>query len=714
MKRLFKILLGLVGAIVLLLVLAGLLLPLIYDKEDLKAAIAKEVHKQTGRELRIEGALDFSVFPWLAVEVSDLSLGNAPGFGEEPQAKIASARAGVALLPLLQKQISIDEVTLDGLQLALTVNQQGQNNWDDLAAGEASAEAPAAEPGMFSNKRVAGLNIRNATIEFTDRKSGSHYRLGGFSLQTGALGEDKPVALELKALIEDVTAGASADVELTTTAAINLDTEQYSLSDFDLALALEAEGQQHPIRILAPQLELDLAAQTMQLETFTLELADLRAGGALSATKILDGPAFDGTLDIAEFSPLKLMQTLQMDVPETADPAVLKRAVIQTRFAGNSTQLTLDDFTLELDQSRLAGKLSVRNFDRPDIGFTLAVDQIDVDRYMAPASGESAGAAEDVSMPREELQGQEIQGQLKVGNLRMAGLEFSDADVGIVINNGKLRLHPLTAGFYGGRYSGDVALDGSGNVPVVSLDEKIDSITFQRLVADLVENESLSGTAEGFARLTGRGATSSEVLGSLQGDLGLTLDEGALEGINIWYEIRRGMALYKGLPPPEPEPNRTVFSRMNMAGTVKDGVVTTNELIGELPFLRMRGDGTIDLGQSQVDLGLVAEISNSPELAKDPLASGLGGKKLPFKITGPLDAPALAVDWEALLKGEATDLLLDKLGLGAKQTQPEATEGEQEQPAAEDQLQETAKGALFDLLRKKDKDKDKDKDGDSG
>ena len=129
---------------------------------------------------------------------------------------------------------------------------------------------------------------------------------------------------------------------------------------------------------------------------------------------------------------------------------------------------------------------------------------------------------------------------------------------------------------------------------------------FQQLVADLVDNESLSGTALGHVRLTGRGASSNEVLRSLGGDLGLTLTDGALEGINIWYEIRRGLALYKGLAPPPAEPNRTVFSRMQLAASVADGVVTTRELVGELPFLTVNGNGAIDLGQSSVDLGLVA------------------------------------------------------------------------------------------------------------
>ena len=51
MKGIFKILLGLVGTVIVLLLLAAVLLPLIYDEENLKQAIAAETRRQTGRDL---------------------------------------------------------------------------------------------------------------------------------------------------------------------------------------------------------------------------------------------------------------------------------------------------------------------------------------------------------------------------------------------------------------------------------------------------------------------------------------------------------------------------------------------------------------------------------------------------------------------------------------------------------------------------------------
>lgn len=274
------------------------------------------------------------------------------------------------------------------------------------------------------------------------------------------------------------------------------------------------------------------------------------------------------------------------------------------------------------------------------------------------------------------------------------------------IRNGKLRLNPITAGFYGGTYSGDITLDGSNTAPVLSLDEKVDSITVQELIADLVDSKSLSGMARGHVRLTGRGASSNEVLHSLNGDLGLTLADGAMEGINIWYEIRRGLALYKGLAPPPAEPKRTVFSRMKMTASVADGVVTTRELAAELPFLTISGNGAIDLGESSVDMRLVATIRNAPELAKDPLAADLRGKRLPFRIRGPLDEPGFAVDWKALLKSKATGKLLDKLGLAPDEPAEDSANGGQDPASSKHQLEDTAKSALFKLLRDKDKNDD--------
>ena len=96
MKLIFKIILGAVLTLTIFVVLVIFLMPMIYDTEDLKHAVVTGVKEQTGRELAINGDLNLSVFPYLSIEVNDLSLGNAEGFGAQSFASISLARVGVA------------------------------------------------------------------------------------------------------------------------------------------------------------------------------------------------------------------------------------------------------------------------------------------------------------------------------------------------------------------------------------------------------------------------------------------------------------------------------------------------------------------------------------------------------------------------------------------------------------------------------------------
>jgi AsmA protein len=722
MKALFKLLLGVFGTLALLLVIAAIALPLIYDTQDLKRVLAAELREATGRDVQIDGDLDFSVFPWIAVEVNEMHLGNAEGFGDRPFASIGKARIGVALMPLLHRRIEVDQVTIDGLALSLAVDSAGRNNWDGLAGAADSSPPPEEQdPARFSSRRIAGLNVRDASIEFEDRQAGTHYRLSAFSLETGPIGDGAPLPLELAALLEDPVAKSAADVTLSATATIDLERSHFQLSGVRFSLnprGADGEPGAAPMLTEAPQVVADLAAQTLEVSSFDLALPGFEASGALTASRILDNPAFSGTIATKEFSPARLMRELGMEPPATSDPDVMQTASLRTRFEGNPARTRLQDLELNLDQSRMTGSLDIQATNPPKIGFDLNVDRIDLDRYLAPA--EAGGGPEAIAMPKDELSGLDVDGRLRVSDLRMAGLTFSDASVGVLVRTGRLRLNPLTAGFYGGTYNGDVALDGSGAVPVISLDETIDSITLARLLGDLADHESLSGLAKGHLRLTGRGATSAEVLGSLNGELGLSLSDGALEGINVWHEIRKGMAKYKGLAPPPPEPDRTVFSRMQVDALVSDGVVNTRQLVAELPFLTLTGQGSVDLGRSITDLRLVAAVRKAPELANDPLTAELTGRKLPFRVSGPLDAPQVTLDVETLLKGEATDLLLDKLGLGSRQPGP-GNEGEaapetgtpdeeaEEQPSG-DSKEKAAANALFQILQGATKDKKKEPD----
>ncbi len=162
MKKILKILGIIVAVLVALFVVAAIALTLFFDPNDYREDIARYVQEQTGRELKIEGDLSLSYFPWIGIEIGKVELGNAPGFGPQPFAQVTKAGIKVQLLPLLHKELVMDKVILDGLQLNLARNEKGVSNWQDL-----SKPAPGTKP---AEPAPAGGGPGLATFRYQRRR----------------------------------------------------------------------------------------------------------------------------------------------------------------------------------------------------------------------------------------------------------------------------------------------------------------------------------------------------------------------------------------------------------------------------------------------------------------------------------------------------------------------------------------------------------------
>ena len=99
-KKLLYVLIGVVA----LFFVAAIAISLFFDPNDYRDRIAEEVRRETGRELAIEGDLELSVFPWFGIDVGRTTLGNAPGFGDDPFLSFDKARLSVELMPLVRGQ----------------------------------------------------------------------------------------------------------------------------------------------------------------------------------------------------------------------------------------------------------------------------------------------------------------------------------------------------------------------------------------------------------------------------------------------------------------------------------------------------------------------------------------------------------------------------------------------------------------------------------
>ncbi len=100
------------GALVGVAVVAVVLVTLFVDPNDYKDDIERLAEQQTGRQLALDGDLRLSVFPWIAIEFGPASLGDAPGFGDEPFLALKQARLGIRFWPLLAGRVEIGTVRM--------------------------------------------------------------------------------------------------------------------------------------------------------------------------------------------------------------------------------------------------------------------------------------------------------------------------------------------------------------------------------------------------------------------------------------------------------------------------------------------------------------------------------------------------------------------------------------------------------------------------
>lgn len=186
-----------------LLVVCLVLVWLLFDPNDYRVELQNQFRQQTGRELRIAGDLKLSVWPWLAVRAGTLTIGNAPGFGDQPFFSVDETRVGVRLLPLLSREFEIGKVTLRHPRLHLVVDGSGADNWSDLLAsrdGEATPPAGETAPpavaaaGAFS---LAGVEIVDGVLEYEDRRKKSHWQIQEIDLDAGRFAPGRPVPIGL-------------------------------------------------------------------------------------------------------------------------------------------------------------------------------------------------------------------------------------------------------------------------------------------------------------------------------------------------------------------------------------------------------------------------------------------------------------------------------------------------------------------------------------
>ena len=436
-----------VAAVVALLVAAGAIFTITFDVNRYKPQITGAVKERTGRVLRFEGDLGLALFPRVAIKLPPTTL-SEPG-RDEVFARLQSAQASVALLPLLRRQIEVDAVRIDGLQATVIRGKDGSTNIDDLLRPQ-GATAPAGKGGASSPPPAAtigAVHLKNADITFRDLMANRTVRLAEFDLRAGRYAAGARMPLEASAAVtasEPAVAGrvnVQAEVEwadegglravrglsLKSEGTLNrqpvtvdLKAEQLVASPDALdvrGLKLVASGKGEgatpwELQVLAPRLDASPSRATGE----RIELAFARRGAEpLDVKMVVDG--INGTAARLQAPSVKMsgssrtrQRAVRFEMAASLGASVNDKTLRVERASG---EVVIEDpafgpqpFRLPLSVSGAVdgqresvalqfetrgeglsarGKINATGFATPRIVFDVDADQVDADRYFLGA-----------------------------------------------------------------------------------------------------------------------------------------------------------------------------------------------------------------------------------------------------------------------------------------------------------------------------------------
>lgn len=661
------------GAVAAAFVLAAILLAVMVDPNKYKGDITRLVKEKYQRELVFEGDVKLAFFPRLGVQTAAVRLGNAPGFGEAPFARVNSASVSVRLLPLLTGKVEVGRVLLDGLVVNLAKNEQGVANWADFSGPEDPAQAEAAKKtdaaASVSGFRLDGLRVRDASIAWEDRMLGERYAVTGASVDVKAIKPGQPFDFEAAFLFESAKPELKAQTQLSGTATLNAGDDRHVFSNLNLKVSATGKavpGGKGEFAFGLAEFKLDLKQHTAQGAGLTLAAYGAKVTGQFQATNLQDGADIKGRLDIPDFNGRELSAALTGKAPDTADAAAYQHITAAIEFKTGKGYTEITNFTASLDDARVEGRFRVTGLEKKAYTFNLRISGLDADRFLptkkaetpAPEPAKAAPGAEapkDEVFPVKTLREMKLDGQITAERFKVKGLRFVSLKVPMMAQDGVLDIGQVEARMYDGSLKGSLRLDVQGDRPVATLSCQVAGMQQKPLLSDLSGKESqFAGTMnlDTLSPLVAQGNTVPALKRSLNGRVRINVRDGVFPGVNVLGVVRDSGKKAKDLltGADSGADKSTKFGSIDATAAITNGVAAINDLDFKAPFLRGEGKGTVDIASKQTDYTLNVRVVPSAEGQGG--SAGLIGLVVPLRITGPYDNLSYSTDYlRAIGKG---------------------------------------------------------------
>jgi AsmA protein len=362
----------------------------------------------------------------------------------------------------------------------------------------------------------------------------------------------------------------------------------------------------------------------------------------------------------------------------------LRTLAIKGKLDGSPKRVALTDVTIGLDKIAAKGELVADLGGQvPKVNGRLDLGAVDLNPYLPPpADGRQAGGApagqkpaakaassswsdEPIALP--PLGFADVAFDLTLDSLRVRKLELGRTVLGLNLQNGKLEAALKKFALYNGHGSGTLRVAVEDGVPAISQQFKLEGLQALPFLTAAADFNRLEGTASADLSLTTRGRTERQLVQNLNGNGKINFANGAIVGINLAAMVRNAADAF--LNPEAGEVRKTDFAALGGTFTIRQGILSNDDLHLQAPVLRVGGRGQVNLPKRTIDYRI--EPTAAPTLEGQGGKQQVAGVLVPVIIRGPWDdltyTPDLSGVVESALKNpEAVKKQIEQLDDQAK------------------------------------------------
>jgi AsmA protein len=244
---------------------------------------------------------------------------------------------------------------------------------------------------------------------------------------------------------------------------------------------------------------------------------------------------------------------------------------------------------------------------------------------------------------------------LRAGTLVYPPYRVADAALDATLAGGVLKLSRLSGRAWGGRFDAQGSADANARRVAFKLDAS--GVDVGALLGDVADFRRLEGKGRLTADVTTSGASVAQFKQRLGGQAALEMRDGALRGINLAKVLRQwktALSLDREAAQRASAEEKTDFSEISASFAIADGVARNKDLVAKSPFLRVGGEGAVDVGRGRLDYLVRATVTATPEGQGGAELAALKGVTLPVRVVGPFDAVEYKPQWSTVAAELAT------------------------------------------------------------